>query len=176
MFLFLLVYYIYFIYRSMESLHMLQQNLYNENNRYLKWLRKNKSRVFNSLDFMPILFFSVIYFVKDQGIIDFALVAGLLVYMYCFYIEYRKNKESQNKVPLKVTSRIKRLFVTLCIIYTVIVVVLLKINNNIILASTLIFAVLMVAFVYYVLYLALIINTPIDKMEIHYYLKKLKIN
>ena len=27
---------------SKKSLHMLQQNLYNENNRYLKWIVKNK--------------------------------------------------------------------------------------------------------------------------------------
>ena len=28
-------------YKSVRSLHMLQQNLYNENNRYLKWVVKN---------------------------------------------------------------------------------------------------------------------------------------
>ena len=28
-------------YKSQKSLHMLQQNLYNENNRYIKWLIKN---------------------------------------------------------------------------------------------------------------------------------------
>ena len=44
----LLIYMIFFFqvayiaYKSKKSLHMLQQNLYNENNRYLKWIFKNK--------------------------------------------------------------------------------------------------------------------------------------
>lgn len=174
MFLFLIVYYIYFIYRSMEALHMLQQNLYNENNRYLKWVSKNPKRVYNSWDFMPFLFFLALFFVKDQGIIDFTLVASLIVYMYSIFVEYRKNKESQNKIPLKITNRIKRLFVTLCIIYTIIVIVLLKIENNVALALISLLAVLMIAFIYYVVYFALVINSPIDKLENYYYLKKAK--
>ena len=32
---------------SKKSLHMLQQNLYNENNRYLKWVIKNKKLFLN---------------------------------------------------------------------------------------------------------------------------------
>ena len=96
MLLFLLFYYIYFIYRSMESLHMLQQNLYNENNRYLKWINKNYKRVFVSWDFLPLVFFTTLFFVEDKSIIDFTLVASVMVYIYCIYAEYRKNKESQN--------------------------------------------------------------------------------
>ena len=33
--------------KSKKSLHMLQQNLYNENNRYLKWVIKNFMSFFN---------------------------------------------------------------------------------------------------------------------------------
>ena len=31
-------------YKTKRSLHMLQQNLYNENNRYLKWIFKNSKQ------------------------------------------------------------------------------------------------------------------------------------
>ena len=31
-----------YTYKTKRALHMLQQNLYNENNRYVKWLIKNK--------------------------------------------------------------------------------------------------------------------------------------
>ena len=117
MLLFLFAYYIYFIYRSVEALHMLQQNLYNENNRYLKWIKKNPARIYNSWDFMPLLFFITIFFVEDQSIIDFTLVASVIVYMYCIYVEYKHSKESQNKIPLKVTNRIKRLFLTIFIVF-----------------------------------------------------------
>ena len=62
MVLFLLFYVIYFIYRSVEAMHMLQQNLYNENNRYLKWTVKNLHKVFCYTDFIPIMFFIFIFF------------------------------------------------------------------------------------------------------------------
>ena len=39
--------------RSKKTLHMLQQNLYNKNNRYLKWLYKNEK--FISLELISIL-------------------------------------------------------------------------------------------------------------------------
>ena len=34
--------FLYSMIKTRRSLHMLQQNLYNENNRYLKWVNKNK--------------------------------------------------------------------------------------------------------------------------------------
>ena len=34
------------IIKSKKSLHMLQQNLYNENNRYIKWVVNNSSNFF----------------------------------------------------------------------------------------------------------------------------------
>lgn len=178
MILFILFYYIYFIYRSTESLHMLQQNLYNENNRYLKWVKNNLNRVYNSWDFLPLLFFATIYFISDQSIIDFTFVASAMVYIYCIYLEYHKNKVNQNKIPLKGTKRIKRLFITTLILFTVPILLLLKVKNNIFMASILLVSTMMVVFIYYVLYLVLIINTPIDKLENYYYLnlakKKLK--
>ena len=103
----------------MESLHMLQQNLYNENNRYLKWINKNYKKVFVLWDFLPLVFFITLFFVEDKSIIDFTLVASVMVYIYCIYAEYRRNKDNQNKIPLKVTNRIKRLFVTIFILYVV---------------------------------------------------------
>ena len=174
MLLFLLFYYIYFIYRSMESLHMLQQNLYNENNRYLKWINKNYKKVFVSWDFLPVIFFVTLFFVEDKSIIDFTLVASVMVYMYCIYAEYRRNKENQNKIPLKTTSRIKRLFTTIFILFVAPSILLVRITDNTTLAIILLIVSLMVAFIYHVVYLALVINTPIDKLVKYYYLNKAK--
>lgn len=174
MLLFLLFYYIYFLYRSMESFHMLQQNLYNENNRYLNWISKNFKRVFSIWDFMPLVFFTTLFFVEDKSIIDFALVASVMIYMYCIYIEYRKNRENQNKIPLKFTNRIKRLFITIMIIGILPAIFLIKLDNNIIFVILLLLMTLMLAFIYYVVYLAHIINIPIVKLEKHYYYNKAK--
>jgi len=174
MLIFLLFYYIYFIYRSMESLHMLQQNLYNENNRYLKWVGKNLKRVFVIWDFLPVIFFATMFFVEDKSVMDFTLVASSMIYIYCIYLEYRKNRESQNKIPLKVTNRIKRLFFTIFVLYVGPSIALVRITNNTTLAIILLVVSLMVAFIYYVIYFALVINTPIDKLEKYYYLNKAK--
>ena len=112
MVLFIIVYCLYVVYRSVEAMHMLQQNLYNENNRYLKWVISNYRKAFSLLDFLPIILFSLIYFVNDNHIIDLVLIASMFIYLFGIVNEYRKNKDNQNKIPLKATGRIKRLFVT----------------------------------------------------------------
>ena len=42
------------IIKSQKSLHMLQQNLYNENNRYLKWMISHSSNLI-SIEFIIFL-------------------------------------------------------------------------------------------------------------------------
>ena len=57
-----------------RCLHMLQQNLYNENNRYLRWIFKNlKSSVLN---FSIISCFLAVFtlFIENRIISDFLLV------------------------------------------------------------------------------------------------------
>ena len=112
MILFLIVYIIYLIYACMEAMHMLQQNLYNENNRYLKWIKKHLSKAFSLFDLVPIIFFAVIFFITDKEMIDFLIIASMFTYLFNFYREYENNKSNQNKIPLKGTGRIKRLFLT----------------------------------------------------------------
>ena len=50
----LIILYVCFV--GKRTLHMLQQNLYNENNRYIKWINKNiKTTIFNySLILIPL--------------------------------------------------------------------------------------------------------------------------
>ena len=38
---------IYLIIKDKKAMHMLQQNLYNENNRYVKWMKKNSKESIN---------------------------------------------------------------------------------------------------------------------------------
>ena len=51
---------VYALIKSRRSLHMLQQNLYNENNRYLKWVWKNKKEIYTNLDMFGILLLGVL--------------------------------------------------------------------------------------------------------------------
>ena len=153
---------------------MLQQNLYNENNRYLKWVKRNLKRVFCLYDFIPIIFFIFLFFLKDKQIMDFVLVAGMFVYMYGIFHEYRKNKENQNKIPLKVTSRIKRLFFTIILILVVLLVITVKSSTWEMTVWMLIALSLSLGFIYYIVYLANIIDLPLNKIEYLYYFNKAK--
>ena len=174
MILYLLFYIIYFIYRSVGSMHMLQQNLYNENNRYLRWTKKNFVNIVFYHDLIPVIFFIFVYFLKDKTMVDFLLIASMFIYIYGIYNEFKRNKENQNKLPLKGTNRIKRLFITILIIYFIPITVVFFAKNKIIMASTLILLSLMLAFIYYVVYFCSVINAPINKLEYLYYLNKAK--
>ena len=69
---FLLIIYITSI--SNRSYHMMQQNLYNENNRYLKWVWQNKRLIYKNVDLLGIVFSIVILFLNDKSLIDICLV------------------------------------------------------------------------------------------------------
>ena len=47
----------YIYLKSKKSLHMLQQNWYNDGNRYLKWIGNNKNKVFVNFDIFFLIFF-----------------------------------------------------------------------------------------------------------------------
>ena len=47
--------FIYLFYKSQKSLQMLQQNWYDDGNRYLKWLFNNLGKVLGNIDVLIIL-------------------------------------------------------------------------------------------------------------------------
>lgn len=174
MVLFLSVYCIYVIYRSVEAMHMLQQNLYNENNRYLKWVFRNYTKAFSIIDFLPIILFLLVYIVDDKHILDLVLIGSMFIYLFGIINEYKKNKENQNKLPLKATGRIKRLFITYVLIYGVAIYFTIITKDEAILPLLLILLSLLLGFVYYIVELANVIDTPLNKLAYFYYLRKAK--
>ena len=52
--------------KNRRSLTMLQKNLYNENNRYLKWVFKNWKTIFVSLDFISFIFLLLAYILDND--------------------------------------------------------------------------------------------------------------
>ena len=114
------------ILKSKKSIHMLQQNYYDESNRYLLWIKNNLKKVFFTPDLG--LFIIVIGFVLNNYItmILFSLLTILSI------IEFKSIKE-QVKKPLVITARVKRMFITEFILYSImlLVMVLLFKDNNI---------------------------------------------
>ena len=42
----------YLIFKSKKAMHMLQQNWYNDDNRYFKWILDNQTKVFITFDIL----------------------------------------------------------------------------------------------------------------------------
>lgn len=159
--------YIYIIYSSKKSIHMLQQNLYNENNRYLKWIFSNKKTSLLNLNLYGILFAIFMFFSFSESVDMYFLVLIMSVYVVSLFIDKEKRKKDQNKKPLVITKRVKRLIVTLSIIYLIPLVVFLcdyYLRNYCILALA-----ILTSLNYLVVFLANIINYPIERMVFHHY-------
>ena len=158
---------VYIINTSSKSIHMLQQNLYNENNRYLKWLGQNFRNSFINLNLYGILF-SIFLFFSLSDILDvFFLLILISVYIVSLFIDKEKRKHDQNKKPLVITKRVKRLIVTISIIY-ILPVIFFFINTNYRNFCLLILAIL-TSLNYLIIYFANLINHPVERIVYHHF-------
>ncbi len=171
MYIYILVYLVYIFYKTRTSLYMLQQNLYNENKRYLRWCERNKTRIFNSIDFLPLLLSIFLFMSSESFIVEVIYLSITIIYIIGIYDEYRKNQDNQNKISFNITNRIKRLYLTEFIIVGLLIAILLITHFS---GIVLIILTLLIAFLYYFIYLVNIINRPIEKMVYNYYFKKAK--
>lgn len=137
---------------------MLQQNWYNEGNRYLKWIWKNKNLVFGS----PELFFLI--FLLGFITSEIAVMAlFVIVYTALSLVLLNREGKEQNKLPLKFTKRVKRLFVTIYLVYILPIVFMVMFFEE----NSLPIYYLIIGFMaylnYYMVWIANIINKPIEK-------------
>lgn len=156
----------YYVLLLIRDLQILQQNVYNENQRYLKWIVRHKSQVFSfSLFFVFGTQLLNLYFQKSFFYFFF------LIYLFCFFlILFQKRKQS--KIPLHVTSRLKRLFVTIGILsigFGLIVYYFCSIPVFFVLISGLLLIHSLVV------YLANFINIPVERLVFLYYRRKAKL-
>ena len=109
--IFLIIFYTLTV-KSRKSLHMLQQNLYNENNRYLKWLKQNRKVALKHYDVIGLILSLVALFIGNlPGKILIAISA--LIYLFdAEVIKYSIMVEKAKK-PLVKTARVKRQITTL---------------------------------------------------------------
>ena len=171
-YLFLIATFIYAVAnKSRRTLHMLQQNLYNENNRYLKWVFNNK-RQFLCLDIILICISLIgIFVVFDLSFVS--TLSMILIALFLILIGYtwdKKIKNDQNKKKLVITARIKRLIFTTTILYIIPVIFLIFDLNNIKLAWKILFAEnIMLYLNAFIVFIAMLINKPVEKgVYIHY--------
>ncbi len=157
--------------KNKKSLHMLQQNLYNENNRYLKWIRRNFKTVFLTLDFISCILLLIAYLLNNQ-LSFFLVIISLILYGLESIRVLNNRKVEQVKKPLVVTARVKRLLITITILFILpIIIYLLHDHHG--------YLMLMVEgvltyFSYLLIWVAKVINIPIEKCVYKYYETKAK--
>lgn len=160
-------------YKSKRNLHMMQQNLYNENNRYVKWQLKNNK--FLTIEIFTIIVSIVSIFIKFDK--DLLKTLPILVISVIFLIEalrYRKFiLTDQNKKKLVITSRIKRLIFTTTILYLIPIVFLIIYRSDYNICSLLVLVITIMTYLNnFIVLIAMWINTPIEKLVYLYYKSK----
>ena len=156
-------------YKSKRSLHMLQQNLYNENNRYIRWTIKNISNFLNIeiLGMALLLICSTVFYNLENCLVPLELVI-LIVYIRIIRNFQNFFKNEQTKKPLVITKRVKRLIVTITILYLLPLFIIRDFNNQNLLILLFVESI-MLYLNEYVVFLAKIINTPIEKGVYNHY-------
>ena len=163
------------IIKSKKNLHMLQQNLYNENNRYLKWVLNNSSN-FLTIEFISLVIVSLsCCFLTVNNNISFIInIIAIIIYLIFIIKYYKERKEEQVKLPLVVTARIKRLIATETILYLIPLVILFMLRSDLIYSSYLIFIYALMCYLnVFILFLANFINKYTLEKYVYYHFKHL---
>ena len=164
--LFILMY-IYIINTTLKSMHMLQQNLYNENNRYIKWVFKNlKISLFN-INLYGILFTIFLQFPMIDKLDLFIILVLCSIYITAFIGDKARSKQEQNKKPLVFTKRIKRLEFTIILLY-IIPLIVFALNTDLV-NKVLLAIAIMTSLNYFVVFLANLINYPVERIVYHHF-------
>ena len=166
---------IFTVFKTKKSFHMLQQNYYDLDNRYFKWILTNISKVAFESDMLFVLLTCTLFF-------DVGVTVGAFIILYgIIFINY-KNKKVQTKKPLVITARIKRLSFTMCLIYLIMIIPMIRNFSYEYLVYEYMILGLATYLNYFVVMVANIINIPVEKCVYLYYkfkaqskLKKLNI-
>lgn len=169
MIILLVIAFFYILIKSIASMHILQQNLYNENNRYIKWIIKNPTQVFNVWDIG--IFFVTLFLIVFKIDYNFIILLCMsLIYICNILVDIEKLKQKKSKLPLNKTNRIKRLFISI-IIVSLLPIIIYLINNSLVLVLLMAF---IVVFNYIFVYLINLLNKPINYFEYQYFYNKAK--
>lgn len=161
--------FIYYIIKNNKALHMLQQNWYNDGNRYITWCIKNMYKVFIEVD-MFFVIFAIALFIKYE----YAAVIFNVFYILCIILYTKKQAKEQVKKPLVYTKRVKRIIITQVLLYLIpsVIMVLTLDNTNIYILYLVLGA--MIYLNYVITLIASALNGPIERMIYNYHLKEAK--
>ena len=166
----ILVSFYYLFFKNKKIMHMLQQNYYNDDNRYLKWLNNNLKKSFINFDLLFIVFIPLLFI--NNSVLSICIFVVLYILSYILY--KKKINNEQSKKPLVVTARVKRLYVTELVLYLIIVLpMIINFKETRISIYYLIIG-LMIFIQWYIIVLANIINKPVEKLVFNHFKKLAK--
>ena len=157
----LITYFAYLIFKSKKYMHMLQQNWYNDGNRYIKWIMNNFEKVFVVFDVL----FVILVFLKGK----YAVITFAIFYVIAYMIHKNKVSKEQSKKPLVITARIKRLYTTMLILHLLFIIPMFFTFDEESLRAYYVFMGLLLYINPFVIYLSNVINKPIEKMVFNHY-------
>ena len=155
--------FLYLFFKTKKPCQMLQQNWYNDANRYLKWILCNLLTVFGYFDFF--IFFVILF----SDFSTYLVWCFAIFYIVMLLIFYAHSLKEQNKKPLVFTSRIKRLYINMyLILFIILFIMLVTFNYDYLAIYYLIFG-LFIYFNWFVVSFINFLNKPIEKMVFNYY-------
>ena len=161
----------YLCLRTKKAMQSLQQNAYDKGYRYIRWVVRNVSKVFEPLDLLPLFLIIFNFFINSNLAI---IIIYILLYSFLYYDLYDKLKREKDKLPLKNTSRIKRIIAVTVLIY-ILLILYTYYNYNIYIVKSYIYIFIILAFLqYFVIWFVARITMPIEKLVYLYYLMKAK--
>ena len=165
----LIMYIIHIYVTNTKALHMLQQNRYNRGYRYIKWIFKNFKD--NFLNF-NLLFLIFILTSTTENLNNISPYLFIIITTFLTYVFIQKRKQEPTKLPLKYTSRIKRILITKSIFYLIPIVIFITTfeENNLSLYYFILG--LLSYFNVFILILINFINRPLEKMVSNHFKNK----
>lgn len=160
--------YIFFvIQKTKKSFQMLQQNWYNLDFRYLKWILKHPLKVFVELDMFFVMFIAFLAMDLESAMILFGIFYIVVSFLYI-----KNRQKEQVKLKLAFTKRVRRLSVTTMLIYLLpMIFFCIYFEENNIAYYYLIMGALCYLN-YFVVMIANTINLPIEHQVFLYYKRK----
>ena len=162
----LILWIILIMYRVKKSLHMLQQNLYNTENRYLKWILNNCEKVFLRVDVLTVIFIPIIVISNNSAINTLIMILLLILSIYKYHL-YKKEDDLKAKKSLVFTKRIMRLVITITILLLIMIVPMFIYFDPSDLSLYYIKLVTINYLIYFIVFFANVINIPVEKYVYH---------
>ena len=165
-----LISFFYLLFKSKKAYHMLQQNYYNDDGRYINWMSNNYKKMFLNFDIL-FLVFLLLQFIKNSLL---SMIVFIVLYVVSYFTYKKKLENEQSKKPLVITARVKRLYITEIILFLLLVTsMIFRYNESYINVYYLLIG-FMIFMNWYLVLLANMINKPIEKMVFNHYKKMAK--